>query len=69
VSYIGWGSEWNEWITKHRIVGNEKIEILLDDIWYEGEILQKKDNQFFVRYNGYDTCYDEWVNKSRIKFN
>ena len=69
VSYIGWGSEWNEWITKHRIVGNEKIEILLDDTWYQGEILQKKDNQFFVRYNGYDTCYDEWVNKSRIKFN
>lgn len=67
VSYIGWGPEWNEWITKHRIVGDEKIKILLDDIWYDGEIIQKKDNHYFVRYHGYDTCYDEWVDESRIK--
>lgn len=67
ISYLGWGIEWNEWITKHRIVGNEKVEIYSDNFWYSGEILQNKNDQFFIRYHGYDTCFDEWVDKSRIK--
>ena len=67
VSYVGWGSEWNEWITKHRINGDEKVEIFLDDNWYPGEILQVKNNKFFIRYHEYDTCFDEWVDVTRIK--
>ena len=67
VSYEDWGPEWNEWITKHRINGDEKVEIFLDDNWYPGEILQVKNNKFFIRYDGYDTCFDEWVESTRIK--
>jgi len=67
VSYEEWGPEWNEWITKHRINGDEKVEIFLDDNWYPGEILQIKNNKFFIRYDGYDTCFDEWVESTRIK--
>ena len=67
VSYEDWGPEWNEWITKHRINGDEKVEIFLDDNWYPGEILQVKNNKFFIRYHEYDTCFDEWVDSTRIK--
>ena len=67
ISYPGWGPEWNEWITKHRIIGDEKVEIFLDDYWYPGEILQSKNDKFFIRYHEYDTCYDEWVDSTRIK--
>ena len=67
VSYEEWGPEWNEWITKHRINGDEKVEIFLDDKWYPGEILQVKNNKFFIRYHEYDTCFDEWVDVTRIK--
>ena len=37
-----WGPEWNEWITKHRIVGNEKIKNLLDMTFGMTERLFKK---------------------------
>ena len=67
ISYEGWGSEWDEWITKNRIIGQFKAEIEWNGFWYPAEILQRKEKKYFVRYLDYDTCYDEWVNQSRIR--
>ena len=67
ISYLGWGEEWDEWITKNRIIGNKKVEIKSGEVWYPGEIIQNKNNKFFIRYNGYDFCFDEWVDSSRIR--
>ena len=67
ITYLGWGEEWDEWITKNRIRGNKKVEIKSGEVWYPGEIIQNKNNKFFIRYNGYDFCFDEWVDSSRIR--
>ncbi len=67
ISYVGWGDEWDEWITKNRITGNEKVEIKSDNVWYPGEIIQYKNNKYFIRYKDYDFCFDEWVDNSRIR--
>ena len=56
------------WIDKkNRIIGQFKAEVEWDGFWYPAEILQKKEKKYFVRYLDYDTCYDEWVNQSRIR--
>ena len=64
---MGWGKEWDEWITKDRIIGEKNVKILYHDHWFKGVILQKKNNKYFVRYKEFDSCYDEWVDHSRIK--
>ena len=48
--------------------GNEKnIKVLWNTGWYDGIILQEKDNNYFITYKGYDHTWDEWVSKDRIK--
>ncbi|MER3472356.1 MAG: hypothetical protein C4330_13825 [Chitinophagaceae bacterium] len=42
-------------------------EILWNGIWYKGTIIEVKDNQYKVHYNGCGSNWDEWVSASRLR--
>ena len=46
----------------------DKAQILWNNKWYPGKILEVKDGKYFISYDGYDAKWNEWVGKDRIKF-
>lgn len=46
---------------------NDKVDILWSGQWYKGFILETKDDQYKVRYDGWSSSWDEWVKKDRLR--
>lgn len=48
---------------------NQGKEILVEynGQWYPAVILEQKDDKYLIHYHDYDSSWDEWVTKDRIK--
>lgn len=75
ITYPGWPSYWDEWVTSRRIVDpkaqagfkvGQKVKIEWRGKWYPGFIQKTKGAQFLVRYDGYGSEWDEWVGPARL---
>ncbi|MDZ8238395.1 MAG: Tudor-knot domain-containing protein [Nostoc sp. ChiQUE01a] len=82
VHYLGYGSSYDEWVGEDDIrtrdlrsaddngyaVG-QKVKCWDDDqeAWYSATIQQIQGQQYFLRYIGYDSSYDEWVDNDEIR--
>lgn len=69
VTYKGYDSSYNEWVTYDRIrTGNERmVQVLWQGQYYDAEILDTKENKSYVHYIKYDYTWDEWTNNTNIK--
>lgn len=45
----------------------DKVQIESTGSWYPGKVLEVKDGQFFVAYDGWSETFNEWVGPERIK--
>ncbi|MBK8339561.1 MAG: hypothetical protein IPK99_05940 [Flavobacteriales bacterium] len=45
----------------------DKVQIESTGSWYPGKVLEVKDGQFFVAYDGWSETFNEWVGPDRIK--
>jgi hypothetical protein len=81
VSYIGYGSSYDEWIDLDDIRIHDKassddngyavgvkVKVWDEDNedWYSAIINKIQGQQYFVKYIGYDSSYDEWVDLEDI---
>ncbi|MDZ8026202.1 MAG: Tudor-knot domain-containing protein [Nostoc sp. SerVER01] len=82
VHYLGYGSSYDEWVGEDDIrtrdlrsaddngyaVG-QKVKCWDDEqeAWYSATIQQIQGQQYFLRYIGYDSSYDEWVDSDEIR--
>ncbi|MEK7724979.1 MAG: agenet domain-containing protein [Acidobacteriota bacterium] len=46
----------------------DKIEVEWKRSWYKAEILEVKDGQFKIHYDGFADSWDEWVKPERMRF-
>jgi hypothetical protein len=44
-----------------------KVKVEWKGWWYDAKILDVKDGVHLVRYDGYDSLWDEWVPSRRVK--
>lgn len=44
-----------------------KVEILWSGSWYKGSIIEVKDKQYKITYEGWSSNWDEWVSKDRLR--
>lgn len=45
----------------------DKLEIRWGEKWYPGEVLEVKDGQYKVRYDGYSAAWDEWAKPEKLR--
>lgn len=45
----------------------DSCEVLWKEKFYPAKILEQRDNQYYVHYDGYNASWDEWVGLSRMK--
>lgn len=45
----------------------DKAQILWNNKWYPGKILEVKDGKYYISYDGYDAKWNEWVGSDRLK--
>ncbi|MBK6541778.1 MAG: hypothetical protein IPG10_10975 [Flavobacteriales bacterium] len=45
----------------------DKVQIESTGSWYPGKVLEVKEGQFFVAYDGWSETFNEWVGPDRIK--
>lgn len=45
----------------------DKLEIRWGEKWYPGEVLEVKDGQYKVRYDGYSASWDEWAKPDKLR--
>jgi hypothetical protein len=45
----------------------DKVLVEENGKWYPATVLQARDNEWYIHYDGYDSKYDLWVGSSRIK--
>ncbi|MBN1187622.1 MAG: hypothetical protein JXB49_35435 [Bacteroidales bacterium] len=70
IHYDGWGSEWDEWVGKERLVlwkKGDKVNVLWKEKWYASTVLDFKDGKYKIHYDGWSDEWDEWVTCDRIK--
>jgi hypothetical protein len=48
--------------------GLQKVQVEWQGQWYPAEILKQLSGRYLIHYIGYDSGWDEWVTKERIKF-
>ncbi|MDX1386875.1 MAG: agenet domain-containing protein [bacterium] len=83
IHYKGYGSKWDEWVGANRIrisgkstpsgsapgtyAAGQRVKILWGSKWWNGRILKKKGNKYYISYDGYSSKWNEWVGKSRLR--
>jgi hypothetical protein len=75
ITYLGWGHEWDEWVLSTRVVEGKPgkpvaaaAEVKWQGQWYPAVVLKTEKGKYYIRYVGYDSSWDEWVGKDRIRF-
>lgn len=48
-------------------VPGAKVEVEWNGAWYPAEVLRTDGNQCLIRYDGYDSSWDEWVGPERMR--
>jgi hypothetical protein len=77
VRYVNYDSSWDEWVGPDRIrpyqpsqfADGDKIDVRwsTDGKWYPATIRQGWYGLHFIRYDGYDASWDEWVGPGSIR--
>ncbi len=44
-----------------------KVEILWSGSWYKGSVIDVKEKQYKITYEGWSSSWDEWVGKDRLR--
>ncbi|HRH43676.1 MAG TPA: Tudor-knot domain-containing protein [Pyrinomonadaceae bacterium] len=76
VSYIGYNED--EWVKDERIRElnssvwssnryGKKVEVLSKGKWYQARILDQRNGEFYIHYEGYSDSWNEWVTSSRVR--
>ena len=52
----------------HAERGARSAQILWHGTWYEGTVLERRGEQYFIHYSGYDNSWNEWVGPDRLRF-
>jgi hypothetical protein len=76
VSYIGYNED--EWVTDNRIRElnssnwnenryGKKVEVLSKGKWYQARILDQRNGEFYIHYEGYSNSWNEWVTQNRVR--
>jgi hypothetical protein len=75
ITYPGWGSSWDEWITAQRVVGltgdkasAKRAKVEWKGRWYDAVVNSEKDGKWCISYLGFGSEWDECVGKKRIRF-
>jgi hypothetical protein len=79
VHYTDWGSEWDEWVPRHRMrpaaerpplervqVG-QKLEARWHGTWWAAEVVAAKNGFYRIHYTGWGVEWDEWVEIDRLR--
>lgn len=45
----------------------EKVEVLWSGTWYKADVLEAKDGQYKIHYDGWASAWDEWVKPDRMR--
>lgn len=79
VRFIGGSPAWDECVAADRVqlgkdvepvavpVNARPVEVLWNGKWWPAKILAEKAGRFYVRYDGYDERWDEWVGPERVR--
>jgi len=78
VHYRGYNDSWDEWVGADRIKvhgkdsrasyqSGEAIQVLWKDRWWPARILDVKDDQLYIHYDGFGKEWDEWVGPNRYR--
>lgn len=73
IRYDGYGSDWDEWVGKNRIVllsgyqVGDAVEVEWKGKWYPARVLKVSKGTYFIHYDGYESSWDEWVGPKRIR--
>lgn len=78
ITYPGWSSDWDEWVMSNRIVepkeadesgdGEKTVQVEWGGDWWPAVILKQEGERYYITYPGWDSSWDEWVTKERIRF-
>jgi hypothetical protein len=75
VHYVGYGDEWDEWLTpdrlkpfdpKHKPPGTS-VQVEWQGKWYPAKVLAAEHGLHFISYDGYGPEWNEWVPARRMK--
>lgn len=79
IHYVGWGSEWDEWVGPERVravaprapltdpaVG-QKLEVEWHGSWWPAQVIAKKNGFFEIHYTGWSSDWNEWVQLDRMR--
>lgn len=77
VHYVNYDNSWDEWVGPDRLrpyqpsqfAEGDKVQVRWenDKKWYPAHVLKAWYGLHLVRYDGYDSTWDEWVGPSSIK--
>ncbi|MEP6901431.1 MAG: agenet domain-containing protein [Actinomycetota bacterium] len=75
VTYVGYNED--EWVKDERIRGysanrsdsrlGKKVEVLSKGKWYSARIIDRRRDEVYVHYDGYDDTFNEWVPANRVR--
>lgn len=75
VTYPGFASSWDEWITSGRVVGPhaagksaQAVKVLWGGSWWDAIVVRRDGAKYCVHYVGYASSWDECVEKARVRF-
>ena len=77
VTYVGWDSSWDEWVTASRLRGRaipggprsvgDRVLVEWGGSWWEAVVTRADGNRYFIHYEGWAASWDEWVSAARIR--
>ncbi|MCE9596988.1 MAG: caspase family protein [Spirochaetia bacterium] len=67
VTYEGYDSTWDEWVTMDRMLDPKGVMIEWKGKWFPGQIKKKENGKYFVSYEGYGPEWDEWIGPNRLE--
>jgi hypothetical protein len=77
IHYYGWDDADDEWLTvaalsppnapKSRFIVGQTVEVEWKGKWWKAKVQRVGDGLYFIRYDGYDASWDEWVGQRRIR--
>jgi len=75
ITYIGFDSNWDEWVTTERIrkVSNtlhsvgDQIKVEWNGSWWDAKIHEIDGERHRITYIGFDSSWDEWITAERIQ--
>lgn len=45
----------------------ERVEVEWRGVWWPAEVLRRQDGKAYIRYIGWEECWNEWVTKDRLR--